>query len=361
MLLAIGVLIAGIPGYTSAVILTGWPFLLICTPILLWRCKIVRSFIHWCGACFLAYAAISVLWAPHALFGFMQMSALAAVFLWAETLTDMRRVAIGTAAGLGASAILAIFQYAGWATLYFGTEFPGGLFINSNLFAEMSALVLVLLMVNRLWWWLPVTIPGLAIGSRASLIALLCVVLAWVWSRSRIVGGLLTGSLGVLTVYSVTTFGGKSITQRFGMWMDTIQGLTFWGHGIGSFEYLYPYFANRTDTLMTRPSFAHNDLLQLIFELGIGVVPLLVMLWYIARIKDNHRYVLLCFGIIGLFGFPLHIPASAFIATVCAGYMVGRERDVRAERGRGRPIVPFRVASAVRPVQAGIGGKDIPV
>ncbi len=348
MILSFGVMVVGIPGYTSAAILTAWPFLLVCTPFLLLRCDIEWSPIHLWGAIFLVYAAGSILWAPHGFYAFMQLGALASVFLWAESLIDFRRVAIGIAAGLGISAILAICQYAALATLYFGTEFPGGLFINSNIFAEVSALVLVLLLVNRLWWWLPVSMPGIAIGSRASLIALLCVFLAWVWSRSRIVGGLLATSLGALTTYSVTTFSEASIGQRFNIWRDTINGMTLWGHGIGSFEYLYPYFAH-IDTLATRPTYAHNDLLQMIFELGIGTVPLLVALWYIARIKDNHRYVLLCFGIISLFGFPLHIPATAFIAAACAGCVAGRQRTVRDCSDHRRSIISGGMAAAVLP------------
>jgi hypothetical protein len=339
VILAIAVLTAYIPGYTGATIPTGWAVLWLIMPILLLRCKIEPFPVYGWGAAFLLYAGLSLLWSPHGLLAFMQLCALASVFLWATTLPDLRKVSIGLAIGLGISGDISLFQWSGFQSIFRVTDFPSGLFVNSNVFAEVSAMILVLLLVNRLWWWIPVTAPGLVIGSRASLVALLCVFLAWVWSKSKITAAILIATLGAVTAYSVTTFNNKSINERWGMWADTWNGVTLWGHGIGSFEYLYPYYANHMDTVRVRPVSAHNDLLQLLFEVGIGIVPLLVALWYLARIKDNHRYVLLCFGIIGLFGFPLHIPASAFIAACCAGHLVYRQREFWAASGyRGSAI-----------------------
>src|SRR6266704_1944884 len=120
MFLAIAVLIASIPGYTSAVIQTGWPLLLIVMPVLLLRCDIEWSAPNIWGAVFLAYAALSLIWAPNGLFAFMQLTALAGIFLWVQALNDIRRVSIGLAIGLGVSAIVALAQLNGWMMIYQG-------------------------------------------------------------------------------------------------------------------------------------------------------------------------------------------------------------------------------------------------
>ncbi len=346
MIIAIGVMVAYVPGYIGSALPTGWVWLWLTMPLMLFWTEIKPNPIHWWGAAFLAYAAASMIWSPHGQLAFMQLCALASVFLWAANQRDIRQIVIGSAIGLGVSDVISLFQWAGYKPVMSLTDFPSGLFVNSNAFAEVSALILVLLLIHRLWWMLPLTIPGLLIGSRGVIIALLGTSLLWIWSRSKIAGGLLVATLGALTAYSVTTFHDYSISERVGMWRDTFDGVTLWGRGIGSFEYLYPYFSHSMDSLIRRPQYAHNDLLQLAFECGIGLIPLLIGVILLLRVKDNHRYAIVCFGIIGLFGFPLHIPAEAFLFACCAGALARRFGEFRVESVDSRSVLLGGLAEA---------------
>jgi len=110
-----------------------------------------------------------------------------------------------------------------------------------------------------------------------------------------------------------------SIQERFDLWADTYQGFKLFGNGIGSFEITYPWDATHIDTILARPRFAHNDLLQLIFEFGIGSLFILFMIFNILKINRPERIILYAIGIISLFTFPLHVPVLAFIAALVAG------------------------------------------
>jgi hypothetical protein len=325
MIIAFG-LMTIIPGYTAGVVQTGWALILVVAPILLFWRQIEMTAVHWLGLATLIYAGVSLSWSPHGTWAFLQLCALASVFVWIQ---DIRRVAIGLAAGLGVSAVLSVFQLYGIDPVYRGTMFPSGLFVNHDVFAEISATVLVLLLANRLWWWLPVCIPGLAIGSRAAIVGLTCAFLAWVWGKSKIAGAVLSVALGGLTIKAVTSFSSSTIDQRLDIYRDAWGAATIWGHGIGSYEYLAPFYSvhNQLDALLHRAYFAHNDILQLIFELGIGAVPLIIAAFMLLMVKDNNRYVLICFGVIGLFAFPLHVPIEAFMAACVAGHLGKRVKQ----------------------------------
>ena len=172
-------MVAVVPPYIGAVIPTGWSVLWVVMPLILWRTRIEPSPVHWLGAVFLCYAAVSLAWSPNGLLGFMQLCALASVFAWAATLSNLRAIVIGLAIGLIVSDIVAMTQWMGIKSISIGGDFPAGLFVNSNVFAEVSAMVLVLLLIYRLWWWIPSTIPGIAIGSRAMILALLGTAIVW--------------------------------------------------------------------------------------------------------------------------------------------------------------------------------------
>jgi O-antigen ligase len=122
-----------------------------------------------------------------------------------------------------------------------------------------------------------------------------------------------------------------TIQQRVDLWADTIRGFKIFGNGIGSFEILYPLNAVNIDTVLTRPKYAHNDLLQIGFDLGIGSLLLVAFLWSILTIKCKEAYILYAFCIVSLFAFPLHNPVSAFLVCLVAGFItrIDTSRSVR--------------------------------
>lgn len=317
------VMVAYVPGVTGAALPTGWMAMWLVMPFLLLFHEIPRlTVVHWLGLTTLAYAVLSLLWFPNGLWGLMKLAAMASVFVYASSLNDIRPVLRGLALGLGVSAVVAVFQSLGISVVYSADIKPAGLFINSNALAEASALLALLLVSARMWVWLPVTAPGLICSSRAVMLGLIVAVLAWVWDRSRKAAVALATisavALGIIIAYF--PFGNQnSVNQRLDLWRDTIDGLTWRGWGIGSFDFLYPMFASHVNTMVGRPQFAHNDSLQLLFELGIGALPLLIMVLVLLGVKDDNRPAYACFLVISLFGFPTYLPVTGFLAALMAG------------------------------------------
>ncbi|GIX44961.1 MAG: hypothetical protein KatS3mg130_1369 [Candidatus Sumerlaea sp.] len=118
-----------------------------------------------------------------------------------------------------------------------------------------------------------------------------------------------------------------------------------WGHGLGSFQYVYPpahgaYFLKHPDSVLgttaKRTDLAHNDYLQLVVECGfVGFALAGWAVWLIARrIRTNYRIPMpkqekmLLGGMVWPFGavmihaffdFPFHVAPIGFLAVVTAG------------------------------------------
>jgi hypothetical protein len=107
-----------------------------------------------------------------------------------------------------------------------------------------------------------------------------------------------------------------------------LNSLPIWGYGIGSYEYLFAFYSAHIDVLSQRVIYAHNEPLQLIFELGVGAIPLMIAVCILLMVKDNNRYVLICFVIIAMLSFPLRIPAMAFIGAVVCGHLARKREPI---------------------------------
>jgi len=344
---------AYIPIIIGAAIPTGWVVLWMAVPLMIWKPEIPVLFNGW-GMAFLVYAAMSWMWAPHGTLMLMKLLALGCVVVWASQQTSYRLLLIGLAAGLAVSDLIALV---GGFHVYAFTGRAAGLFVNSNVFAETAGMLLVLLLLERLWWLVPVTVPGLMESSRSVMIGLVVASAVWGWPRIRTVAlrnrwpaiGTIIGLFTIAGFWLNSLLqrdGGSSLAQRWAMWQDTLSGLVPWGHGIGSFQFLYPLYANHIDTLIERPVNAHNDLFQLTFELGIGVIPLLVVVYKLSRVNDDYRCALVFFLVIGSFGFPLFMPVSAFMAAIVAGRLAARGVELRSAGVLRRPALSGRLRTA---------------
>ena len=316
-----------IPGWVGAAVSTSWFFLLFIIPILLCFCKIEIKNAHKFGFLFLAYVCLSLAWTQNFNIGFfilLQIVVLGCVFCLGSCLNDMRSVFKGLALGLGVSALLAIAQFKGFADVYTLNNDIAGLFVNPNVFCEVSVILFLSLIILKLWWWILVTLPGIIlVHSRAALLALICGLFIWLWPRSRLAVYIL-GALFLmisLIYYSGHDFSISSIDERFALWKDTIRGFKIFGNGVGSFEILYPKYAINVDTIISRPKYAHNEFLHYWFEFGIGTLLLIPLIWNVIKIKRDERIILYGIGIVSLFAFPMHIPVVAFIGCLAAGYI----------------------------------------
>lgn len=327
--LGFGVAAIHIPGLIGASVGTSYFLLMIVMPLLIYNIRIELTLRHFWALIFVCYATLSLFWTfsfKIGLFHLIQIIVLAMVFYYGSYLNDLTSIVQGFALGIGVSAIIAIFQVFGHEPVYavkLPSGAPAGLFVNPNMFSEASAILLVALIVLKQWWWTIVTLPGIALAhSRAALMALAVCGLIYMWNRSKSFVLLMTPVLilFVIGAYYNNHFDVSSLQERLQIWVDTIRGLSLFGQGVGSFEVLMPKYAHYLDTVKVVPKYAHNDFLHLIFEFGIGFLFLIPLITYTFKSNANERYVLFAAGVIGFFSFPFHVPVSAFLIVLFAGY-----------------------------------------
>mgnify|MGYP001598570631 CR=1 FL=1 len=327
------IVVAYIPGWTGAAIPSSYFALMIILPILLWLRDIEITSNHLFGGLFVLYAGISVLWSISVSIGFFaflhQVLVLGLVFCLGSTLLydDLKRVIIGLAAGLSISAILAIQQWISFKFGYVNFVFANhtviaGLFVNSNVLCEISAIMLIALLVFKLYWWIPIALPGiLFVHSRAAILGLLICALIYIAKISKLGVFILICLAGLIGFVTYGYFNSASIYERIDLWTDTLRGLTVFGSGAGSYELRFPMHALAIDTSIARPRYAHNDFLHLIYEYGIAVCLLIPIILNVLKVNKDEKYIFICFGTISLFSFPLFSPVSAFVGILVAGYL----------------------------------------
>lgn len=312
-----------IPGITGAATTPRWAWAAVVLPLLLRPVKLTTA--HLCGLAFVFYAAISVAWShPYdGLSGLFQLIILAEAFWFGSQLEDLKQVTIGFGLGIWFSSVVLC-----------GIPVPAasdhaGLFGNSNVLGELSALVLVLAASQRIWWLVPGLLPALLLSHcRGALLAVAGAFAIWLWGKSRLATGVLVVTAGAFVLMSGSL---PSIQQRLDMWSGVVSHLTFFGHGLGSFYTLYPLYSP-FDTLLQRPEHLHNDLLELIFELGfVGAIAISAFAISTLVLKGN-RAIKLCLSALAieaLFGFPLHTAVTAVLGGIIAGHAVRNRVDIR--------------------------------
>ena len=319
MLLGFLIITAYVPAITGASIPTGWLVIIVASSWFMYKSTYIWFPIS--GCIFVLYAALSLLWFPLGLFEVVKLVSLVGIALWASSLDDLKPIIKGLAFGLIISIIVSAFQNYGFIYTY-TTSRSAGLFVNSNIYAEVSGMLLVLLITYRMWYYIPVTIPGLLVCSKSVLLALIISLAFKLWylkyGKYIII---MISSVGLFVIFN--SFGiNISISQRLNIWLDTIQGLTMFGHGSGSFEYLFPLYADHTNIMLERITMVHNDMLQQLFNFGMfALIPIFAAFKLLQVSDDKHRIPLAYFLVIGVFGYPLFLPVTAFMAALVAGQL----------------------------------------
>lgn len=292
---------------------------------------------HLAGLAFLTFAALSLLWTTGPYDGanvLLKLLFLAGFFLIGERLESLRPVWIGLALGFTINSGVAIAQWYGWQGIPTGA-WPAGLFVNKNYMAEPAALVLVALVASRLWWFIPGIIPAILPPgtpvTRGAVFGLAVAGICWVFTRSKALGLVLVlGSVFAAAVLLHRGDGGNSMAERALIWGSTVNGLTWSGSGIGSFIGRFPSHAPAMDTVHMSPSHAHNDLIEMVYELGPGaLLYLAVVLLALCGPFGAAWLVLAAFLAEGCFGFPLHFPVTGTIAALAAGHLCRGRRSLR--------------------------------
>jgi O-antigen ligase len=315
--------------------------------LLLWGTPVRVTTIHWLGAAFIVYAALSGLWAAQPWPWFRDLwylVAMAGVFCVAAEQDDLTPAYIAFAVGVAISGFLALPEAQGWIDLP-NINHPAGLFGNKNYLAETAVVALVAVLPQwRRWWMWPVYL-GLAMAialprARGALLGLDVVLIVYFFRHNAIAGAALllaTAAAGWLMLgepsHPEANLSNTFILRAAIAW-STLMHATWFGHGLGQFFTEFPLWTPHVTILSQRPAEAHNEVINVIAELGLpGVVLWLaffaVVLW---RAAGCVRLALLALLAISLTSFPLHLPATGFMVALLAADAVIARRRVLLEQ-----------------------------
>ena len=315
--------------------------------------------VHWLGLWWVAFAAASMWWTPSmwdGLNALWKLSLIVGVMMLAQTV-NYRVCMLWAALGVGVSGALAVAQEV-WG--FDGVRQiipPAGLFMNKNFLAEAGVLAFVAAAYYRRPLLVALTFPAAVLpGSLAAAAALGAVAVVWgmrrLWARSQLVFFLaLPLVAGVMTTAASLLWWRPSVSVEFRLqvWAVVWNKLRFLGHGIGSFDAIWPELARPTDLPFTdvspemysygrQPGHPHNDLLGLASETGVmALIPAIVICTALYRglrapldaDAEAALLVLVAFLVLGLVGFPLANPFTAVVGALAAGYLLRPRGAVR--------------------------------
>lgn len=302
--------------------MSGWLAISVLAPaILLWVCP-RWTCLHSLIVLFFGWSAYSATWSPlgaDAIDGLWKMALGFTLFCIGIEIERVDRFYRFVALCLIPSSMAAMWQ--AWS----GTEVVG-LFGNPNMMGEAAAVAIVALTAQGSWISAGAALPALMLAQARS--ALLATLFFLAGARSLIVVVLVCAAALLLLPEHRDFLATNSLVERATIWSDTMSRLTFFGHGLGS------YATSLHSTLSFRiAEHAHNDYLELAFELGVPGVVLGVTIAAAVFLgaANNERLVLGVLATEALFGFPLHAPATSAIGAVVAGHAARAWGELRLD------------------------------
>jgi hypothetical protein len=329
---------------------------------------------HWMTVTLLAYALVSISWAPsltEALNGWWQLALFCGCIL-AGSLAKTRSLETTYrvfALGLLPSAFVALLQAShlptwGIEKALDDMEYSTGLFMSSQLYGEIGALGFVLAPVGGITQL--ALLAGVVLsGSRAALLAVAltgAILYARTLREGKLPGarlGVMCGALGIaagifLALAKTSSVMGSAEAQlggglsrvsglRWPLWMDTIGALTTFGHGVGSYFVEMPRYVQAYPvSFIGRPEFAENEFLNFAFELGAPGALLLAGIFALAlfgRAGPKPRLAVLALLVVSCLGFPLHMPATVFLGGLVLGHCLRDPEPVGAHDRHALPTL----------------------
>ena len=289
------------------------------------------------GLVVLSSIAVTLAWAPdgYAATGmFIHVLILATVFSLGVVTKDLTSAWIGYAVGIIPSAIIALGQRFDGVD-YFDqvSTFPSGLFVNANLMGEASAVALIAMMVQRRWLLCLAPAVCLWLSHNRGAYAAWWIALAFLlsYTNRRWAIGIIAGVAGLAIAWLVT-----ANDPRLEYWSIALSEFVPLGNGLESFATAHAFMEH-----------VHNEPLQLVYELGVFSIPLLVLALY--ALGGLYGTELAVFSLVAadcFIAFPLHMPATAFVAALAAGALVAGRVRVRSSLLYGRDPYGFSAQSA---------------
>lgn len=260
----------------------------------------------WLGALFLGYALASLAWAP-------EINALAIANL----------VGLAGAFWLGLQGIR-LWREVMWAAIAIGIVYLIWPIVNPNYMGCFLALGIAVGLYIRNPMVVLIVPPLVATQSRGAIIASTATI-AITFARRFPVAVLCTCVAALILVVDQKAIGG-SLTQRLGIWEVTLADLVPWGHGWGTFQHTFimiPIKINMTGLIAPH---AYNDYIELLSDLGLGVIPLTILVAFALLEGSGPRTIAICFLILGLTYFPLQIPIVAQVFALALGELIRSTR-----------------------------------
>lgn len=336
--------IAYVPDWTGSVMPTGWAYLCLTLPFMVWG---RQAFIPWwlvlLGVGALAYAIFSLWSLSVPVFGLeriMQLFALGMSAWFASTWTDedFRAIIRGIAMGVGVTVFLAIIQHFGNIGVPSAAA-PAGLMYSSIIMGDVCA---VIFLAGNSWELRGVMLIGIALsGSRGAVVGLIVGLICKLSIRTR--WGLLAlvaplGALGWMWFHISDSDG-----PRLVVWRNILLHLRWLGWGPGSLD----------NTILTYHGvhyvvqYAHNEFLDLIYTYGIGAGFLvLILLAPLTRIRQTGWPAYCAWFACALWAFPLHSPIEGFLGASLVGYICRRGVVLWPDRYSRGSTIPMGMGEA---------------
>jgi hypothetical protein len=346
--LAFLVMVAYWPGFSGAAIAPRWSAIALGAILVLIGPRIRWTVAHAIGAGFIAWCALSLAWSDQVGDGIgamFRLLLLATGFILGSQLTTLRPAMMGAAAGLAISSALAIAQHFGWDGVLQGTR-PAGLFYNKNYLAEAAALVMIWAFAERFWWVALGVLPAIVLPvARGALLAVSATAVILLWRRSRAAALGVAGIALAVIGYTLLTASLISVDQRGAIWRDTFDHVSLLGYGFGAFAETFPSIARHFVMIADRPAQAHNEFLQVWFEVGAAGLAVLTAFFATLLRPPFNAAQLVLFGILveAFFAFPFQMPATAFIGLLAAGHAARDCIGVGDALARGRASLHARI------------------
>lgn len=374
--------VAYVPGIMSAAIVPRWAVVALGVPLvsqIRWQIPVTLQAVIAAG---FAWTAMSIFRAPDQMDALLQLFLMACLFgvMGAASQLDTLEDALGGLCwGIGVSAGVCGASFLVGYPLVSSTHvdlFPG-LFYNSEVLVELCAPVLVWAAAKRHWHYVAMcAVPILVNNSR---IAIFCVVIGLLFSfwpktqKLRIFASILAVSVIVAAAawFTIGHFKFGSAASRVTSWLTAVYTITPAGYGLGFWRATHG-----------GEEFAHSDVLQSFAEIGLGALLFAAVPFYALRNRRDHAeraaFIVLCIELV--VSFPLHVPATGFLAALLAGYLVRERAGLRnfqfgggdqvgnsherlaahcryidERSGRGGVVFPLRSSAAVLPAMGGNG------
>lgn len=284
--------------------------------------------IHWLGGITLAYAATSMLWSRGSAWSLVWLASYAGAYAVGWCWREQRILWIAYA---WAALAFFIFAYAVEQSEYgsFGSNWVGAI-VGSGIAAALIA--------DQVWLSIGLLIPLIWTQSRGALAAA-AVIFGLTLHRKApwLLWFLLLACLGGIAA-STNLKVGDGMFIRFGIWQDTLNHMTLWGAGFGSFmaEYAsWPLHRNLTGLVALHP---YNDFLELTFELGLGVIPLLVAICLALEARTPQRLFIVFVICLGVTFFPLSIVPIGHLFFLVLGTLARERKPYGSMETLGRPL-----------------------